>query len=896
MKSAKKTVMKSIVFSTLCILLSIVVPVISDSPESETVRTESDPSNRSWVETTLAGLTLREKIGQLIQVRARGEFLNRKSPEFRSLKDEIDRNHVGGIVLFAGNIYESAVLLNELQAHSNLPLLVSADFERGAAFRIADTTSFPWTMAVGATGSEEFAYQQGLITAREARAMGVHWLFAPVMDVNNNPDNPVINIRSYGEDPELVSRLGSAFIRGAGQGGAMTTAKHFPGHGNTSTDSHIGLAVVPSDMDKLNSVELIPFKRAVAAGVDSIMTAHVAVPKVTGESEVPATLSPEILSGLLRHELGFNGLIVTDAMEMGGITNRYWCGFAAVEAIKAGADVILLPMDTNVAINEIERAVEMGDISPERIDASVKKILNAKSKLELHKRRMVSIDRLSETIESPESLALAQKIADESITAIKDKDGLLPVNPAENPKVYSLVLDSGLAASPGLVFRSEMRTLFPSMISEWVNSRITDEQIDRIPRQASAADLIVCSTIARLSSGRDISAIPEDQRKIIRNLMKTGKPVIWIAFGNPYVLEHFPKIETYICTFSDSDVSQRAAAKAVSGAIPIKGKMPISVPGHASVGTGLEIPKLEMILKSSVDPVFVTSEITLSNSKQTFINTKKYFYKYFESGGFRDARLIVGHQGSIILNFLTGGRRTIMDPVSWNTSDHFAAVIAAMLATESGRLILNSPVKDYLPEFLDNDLGNMTVAELMADMDGKSRTADNREQSNLSLFHEILFRAYGFPVPMILQRQMFEPLDISPTLHINRNSNSAADLYEPADLAVAAQLFLNNGIYNHQRILKPETIARFTSPWSTEKAIGWMKPSKKDGTGRLFSRKAFGYMNTKGRFLWIDPEKELFIILLGEPDPGKKKKVKEDAVLEAYGNITQSILDSIKEK
>jgi len=285
-----------------------------------------DSSDKIWAEQTLKSLSLRDRIAQLVQIRVPGKFLNRGSEDFHAIQNDIRQNHVGGAVLFAGNIYESAVLLNELQTSSRLPLLVAGDFERGVAFRIADTTSFPWAMALGASGSEQLAYREGVVTAREAKALGVHWIFAPVMDVNNNPSNPVINIRSFGEDPELVARIGSAFIRGARSGGVLTTAKHFPGHGDTASDSHLGMAVVPSDLARLQSVELVPFRSAIDAGVDSIMTAHVSVPNLTGESKAPATLSPEILSGLLRDTLQFKGLVVTDALEMGGITNRYWGG------------------------------------------------------------------------------------------------------------------------------------------------------------------------------------------------------------------------------------------------------------------------------------------------------------------------------------------------------------------------------------------------------------------------------------------------------------------------------------------------------------------------------------------------------------------------------------------
>ena len=872
MKFLKTKAVKSIVILMLCILLLPGLTWTFQSSDPETTEYKIDAPDQSWVDQTLAGLSLREKIGQLIQIRVRGKFLNRQSPEFQALKETIQQCRVGGVVLFAGNIYESTVLLNELQFISDLPLLVSADFERGASFRIEDTTSFPWTMAIGATGSEEFAYQEGMITAQESRALGVHWLFAPVMDVNNNPENPVINIRSFGEDPQLVARLGSAFIRGARAGGVLTTAKHFPGHGDTATDTHIGLAVVPSDLDRLNSVELVPFRSAIEAGVDAIMTAHVSVPEVTEEPEIPATLSKEILTDLLRGKLQFDGLVVTDAMEMGAISDTYWCGLAAVRAIEAGADIVLLPTNSIAAINEIERAVEMGDISPERIDKSVKKILRVKSSLGLHRKRAVSINRLTEVVASPQNLSLAQQIADHSITALKNESGLLPVNPVENPRIYSLVLDSGLATSPGSVFQSEMRSFYPSLSTEWANARVTPEQIQSIERNAARSDLIVCSTIARLSSGRDISAIPKDQQKIIEKLLRTGKPHIWIAFGNPYVLERLPKVGTYLCTFSDSDVSQRAAARAVSGAIPITGKMPISIPGYAAIGDGLQIPKLEMVLK----PLPVHNDNT---SSDTFINTMDVISNYNDSGIFSPVNLRVGYQGSMVLDLAIPDQHRNAISSGWLSSSPFGLIMSAMLADESGNLLLEVPVQDYLPEQRDTELGKKRVADLLSDISGNSRPNPRFEILNTVLIEEIISRAFGFTIGDILRKQLFEPLGKIPE---NQTLSWA--------LAESSQMLLNKGIYNHRRIFKPETIARFTDPRNRGQALGWIKPDKNDWTGRLFSPESYGVMNPDGIFLWIDPQKELFIVFLASVG----KEAEEAEVKEAYEKIARSILDDIK--
>ncbi len=854
-----------------------------DSGESEC---GIETPDQAWVDRTLAAMTLREKIGQLVHLRVYGKFLNQQDETFKELKENIELYHIGGVMLSAGNIYESAILLNELQSCSKVPLLVSADFERGASFRIEDTTSFPWNMAVGATGNEEFAYEQGVITARESRALGVHWLFAPVVDVNNNPDNPVINIRSYGEDPQLVARLGSAFIRGARAGGALTTAKHFPGHGDTATDTHIGLAVVPSDIERLDSVELVPFRSAIEAGVDAVMTAHVAVPEVTGDPAVPATLSRKILTGLLRDKLQFKGIVVTDAMEMGGIRNKYWSGLAAVRAVQAGADVVLLPTNVAAAVNEIERAFEMGLIPAEHIDASVTRILRAKSSLGLPRKRTVPIDRLEECVASPENEAFAQKIADYSMTTVKNDDSLLPVNPVENPKIFSLVLDSGLATDPGDIFQSEMRKVYPSLLTEWANQRVSEDQIDGILKIARNSDLIVCATFARVVSGRNIISIPERQQEIIEKLLKTKKPFVWIAFGNPYVLERFPKVGTYMCTFSYSDVSQRAAVKAISGAIPITGKMPVSIPRYAAVGDGLEIPKLEIVLQPMPNAIADSLSNTLENTRQVIFN-------YIKSEILSDAQLIVGYKGYTILDVnyhkdlppfhIENDSSGIQLPLSYVwSSGSFGTIFTAMTATESGGLLLNAPVQDYLPEQQDTDLGKIPVSDLLTDIHGKSQTAPGKEIPNRILIDEIVSRASGSTERMMTSL----PGDLAPKITGPGWRNS----YTDKDVAVFSQMLLNNGIYNHQRIFKPDTITIFTqSRRNTGQALGWMNPVKTDWTGRYFSRGSFGLMDDAGHFLWIDPQKQLFIVL-----EALAIKPPEDKVIEgAYEKIVQSIMDGI---
>jgi beta-N-acetylhexosaminidase len=821
---------------------------------------------RNWADKTLASLTLREKIAQLVQVRVQGKFLNRQSEAFQTIRDQIREDRIGGVVLFAGNVYESAILLNDLQRISKLPLFVAADFERGLSFRIADTTSFPWAMAIGAAGSEEYAYQEGLITGQESRALGVHWIFAPVVDVNNNPDNPVINIRSFGEDPVLVGRLGAAFIRGAKKGGVLTTAKHFPGHGDTSTDSHLELAIVDADLARLEAVEFVPFRNAIEAGVDSIMTAHVAVPNLTELRETPATLSWKILTDILRNKLQFKGLVVTDALEMGGITNSYWCGLAAVRALQAGADILLLPPNTSAAINEVERAVKRGDISESRINRSVRKILDAKNRMGLPVRRTVPINRIADLIASPKSELLAQDIAEHSITVVKDERHLLPIDPLKETRILSLVITPDLESSPAASFQSELRQHFLSIRTIWWNARMSEDLLASIDKAAAESDLIVCSTLARLSSGQNDPALLPSQKTLLKKLASVPKPLVWVAFRNPYVLRLFPEIGTQVCTFSYADVSQIAAAKALAGEIEIAGKMPISIPGLAKIGDGLQIPRIPMEL--SREP----------SEKMSFTETKNLLEGLVLSGIFPGAELIVGYRNEVVLD-LSEGKTSLMPDspgVSAETFHRLASlsrmvgtVPAAMLAVDSGILRPGTLVHDYLPEVAGKNYGQLNIQELLTSI------TDGME-SSASMMDEIITRAAGIPLDRFLQKNLYDPLGMKVI------GDKAGLSCRGRDLAAFAQMLLNKGAYRHRRYLRPTTIARYTGPRGL-----WSKPEDFEWMGKIFSSSSFGHLSSAGSALWIDPGKQLFVILLANASE------KGNAVDDAQKKVILSVMSQI---
>ncbi|RMH20493.1 MAG: beta-N-acetylglucosaminidase, partial [Gemmatimonadetes bacterium] len=458
------------------------------------------PTDRPWAERVLDGLTLREKAAQLMMPFVLGTF----SPEGSDAHDRIVRwvrdEGVGGVIMSVGSPTEVAAKLNDLQEHAALPLLVAADLENGAGFRFAGAvhtptnivlggaTTFPSLMAFGAAGDETLAYEMGRITAVEARAVGVHVPFAPVLDVNNNPDNPIINIRSFGQEPARVARLGAAFVRGLQDYGAVATGKHFPGHGDTETDSHLALPVIHADRARLEAVELVPFRAAIDAGMRALMTAHIAVPALTGGEPVPATLAPEIIDGLLRRDLGFDGLVFTDAMDMAAIDRLYGRDEATVRALEAGADVILMPPDVPAAIDAVVNAVESGRLSEARVDRSVLKLLSLKQELGLHVRRTVDLDQVTRVVGVPEHTQFAETVAERSITIVRNGRDLLPLLGTRSARVLSVTYRGRNDLLAGRYFNARLRATYPRLITAAVDADTNPAVFEGLTREAGRSD------------------------------------------------------------------------------------------------------------------------------------------------------------------------------------------------------------------------------------------------------------------------------------------------------------------------------------------------------------------------------------------------------------------------
>jgi beta-N-acetylhexosaminidase len=575
-----------------------------------------DRDGEKWAEKTLRKLTLEEKVGQVFMIWCRASFLNVENPEYLQLRDALQKYHVGsfamtvhvdGPYLLRSEPYEAAELLNRLQSDSKLPLLFAADFERGVSMRLMGTTVFPHAMAFGADGKMEDAEAFGRITAEESRAIGIHWNFFPDADVNSNPANPIINTRSFGEDPKQVGDLVSAYIKGAHEGGMLTTVKHFPGHGDTATDSHLGVASVNVDRAHLDSIELPPFRQAIAAGVDSVMVAHVTVPVLDPNPDHVATISPLIVSDLLEKQLGFQGIVVTDALDMAGLTHLFAdnIGRAAVEAFKAGNDLLLIPADFPASYNAMVQAVQSGEISRERLDRSVLKILKTKASLRLQRGRSVDLKAIANLVGAPGNLSFGQQVADDAITLVRDNGKVLPLKSKGTPKtglpyttqeetrkqVVAVLFSDDVRTESGRAFARELRMRVPDADILYVDPRIAAGMSDEVRKAADQAQSVIAAVYVVPTAGKigNTVAMADATGSLLQQLLDhgAGKTAV-VAMGNPYLAADFPKIENYMCTFSNASVSEFAAVKALFGEVTIHGHLPVSIPNVAARGTGLE--------------------------------------------------------------------------------------------------------------------------------------------------------------------------------------------------------------------------------------------------------------------------------------------------------------------
>ena len=580
---------------------------------ASTPRNSPDKAAQRWVDTTLASMSVDEKIGQLLVSSFDSTYIAADSDEFARLADLVTRLHVGGFLVFGGaepvppvllnptygtvilgHPLEAAATLNRLQQLARIPLLNAADFEFGVGMRIAGGTIFPRAMAFGAAGDSDLTEQAGHIVADETRALGIHVDFAPVADVNNNPRNPVINTRSFGEDPVKVGTLAAAFARGLRAGGVLATLKHFPGHGDTDMDTHLGLAVINRDKTQLDAVEFAPFRAGLAAGADAVMVAHVELPAVD-PATVPATLSKPTIDGLLRGDLGFKGLVYTDSMSMGAIANMAKPGDAAARAIEAGADIVLHSPDDSAAVAGIKAAVSRGEITMARLDQSVRRVLDAKARLRLNTTRLVNLDKVTAAVGGRAHAAVARAISEKSITLVRDLHSQVPMRLAREKTVLAISLldypGGWRVAAPGRSFLPALKAQWPNVTAVELSDRSTSGERDLVAVMAPRFDAIVMGIYVRAASGSGRLDLAPELVRLVNLLGRSGtptRPVVACFFGNPYVAASVPELPAMLVTYDLGDLAESSAARALVGEIAISGKLPIAIPGLAAVGEGQE--------------------------------------------------------------------------------------------------------------------------------------------------------------------------------------------------------------------------------------------------------------------------------------------------------------------
>lgn len=563
-------------------------------PSAKPKKPPLTPEQRA-AQSLLRSMTLRDRIAQLVIGVSYGDVPSRQSAEYEKYRHWVHDLRIGGLIVnnrVQGGLVRNAeshafaLFLNQMQKLAKTPLIVGADFERGASMRVSEGARFPYNMAIGASRDIEGARFEGLETAREARALGVQWIFAPVADVNNNPANPVINIRSFGENPEDVSRFVAAYIEGAHsdpRNRVLVTAKHFPGHGDTDIDSHLGLARLTASRERMNQVELKPFEAAISQNVDAVMTAHMAVPAIEPD-DIPSTASPKVLTGLLRQELGFKGLIVTDALDMLGFANQFKSGEGSVRAIEAGADVLLMPPDPERAIRAVLAAVEHGRISKQRIDESALRVLAAKIRVGILKKKMVDLDQVSDVLDSQDVDQKVQQMSDRAVTLVRNQTrndrSVIPID--RQNACLVIAVERRLSQ-----YGQKMASDFHARAKD---ARITfvDPSMPLAAMSAAAGDVATCSSISiavYLTGG----AMGGDLAPFLQTLIDGPAPAVLIGMGSPYVFANFPKVAAFLTTFSPTPPSETSAVKALFGEIPISGKMPVTIPGLAQYGDGITL-------------------------------------------------------------------------------------------------------------------------------------------------------------------------------------------------------------------------------------------------------------------------------------------------------------------
>ena len=697
--------------------IDYVMPPLLDPTDSEMQIAVHEPFDSDVdIDSLLNSMSLHDKIAQLFVVPAYGSFTNENESRYLRLKRLVAEENVGGIIFMQGDVYGQGMMTNELQQLAKIPLWITQDMEFGAAMRVRGTTRFTPAMGIAATNNPENAYQKGIITAREAKALGVHQIFAPVLDVNNNPDNPVINVRSYGGVPEIVSRFGNYFIRGIESEGILATAKHFPGHGDTDTDSHLALPTINHNYERIQNLELVPFRVNIDSGLQSVMSAHIAYPNISENEGRPSTLDESILNRILIDSLGFNGLVVTDGLEMKGISDHYAPGEAVVLALKAGADLMLISPDEFTAIEGVKDAVEIGRISEERIDQSVRKLLELKKNRGVFEDHSVDLTILNQEINTLNYQAIANSIARQSLTVLSNENDILPITDAKFPSVLVVTLADDSDGDTGSNLAREMRKYHQRVDYHNIDQRTTEEEKAEMLETAQKADLIVIGSFIMVRSHQPIQ-LPDDIRENVMELLNVDKPSMLVAFGNPYIVRDIPDVDAHVLAWSSDSNQVRQSVPGLFAAEKVNGRLTSEVPGLYPLGTGLsfEHTALRYDMPEAV-----------GLRTDSLINVDMIMHQAINDSVFPGGVVGVMKDGALVWS--EGyGYHDYNQTTAVSADDVYdlasltkvmGTTTAIMKLVDEGKLALDDTVAEFIPEFDTDEKREITIKQMLLHTSG----------------------------------------------------------------------------------------------------------------------------------------------------------------------------------
>jgi beta-glucosidase-like glycosyl hydrolase/CubicO group peptidase (beta-lactamase class C family) len=859
----------------------------------------------SWADSLYASMTLEQKVGQVIMVRVSGYYTASENEDVARTLRLIRDNGVGGVVLFQGDVYEAAHLLNELQSLAAVPLLVGADLERGLAMRIRRGTPFPDAMALGASRNPDLAYRVARAIAHEGRALGIHQNYAPVADINTNPANPVINTRAFGDDVALVQKMVAAFVRGTNDGGMLSTTKHFPGHGDTGRDSHLELPIVTLTRPRLDSVELSPFRMAIQNGTKSVMIAHITVPALENGRARPASLSTDIISGVLRKELGFSGLVVSDAMEMQGVMRDYSVGESTVMALQAGTDIVLLPRDADVAVNAIVAAVKSGALPEESVNMSVRRILKTKQALGLNENRFADYGSISGVVGTPRHWQLAREVSRNAITLLRDNGAALPLLRFEGRRVLSVTL-TDLEDSQNEIDRQGAARVceptgsyFTNLLSrrlgrlESVRLTPTSEQsdFDAALKKVKGADLVILSTYVKVRSSSGRIGLPDRLHDFLDSERRLKKSTVAVTFGSPYISAFFPEVDALVCAYGDEEPLIEATAEGLCGEVGFHGKLPVTIPGAFSFGSGIARPPQRLRHADPAEAGFDPGRLRRIDS---------IALAGIRDSAFSAAQIAIVKDGILVWDKSYGtysydaasreiGPTSLFDLAS--LTKVVATTTAVMKLYDQQKIRLDDPVSMYIPQFAQGPKAAVTIRHLLLHRGGfppfrkfwefaspstvldsvfatplVATPGDTTIYSDLGFITlgKVVEKVSGVSLADFMRKWFFGPLGMDNTMYAPpeeirtravaterdttwrrrmiqgtvHDENAAflggisghAGLFSTAgDLAVFVQMLLNGGVYDGVRFLSDTTIDRFIKVKlaGQERFLGWDMKSAK---------------------------------------------------------------------